>query len=333
MLWNSFSCFSGILEADNFPIGTYSSGFPMKRLFDPVTLDLFVIVCEEGNMVRAAERAAIVPSAISKRLALLEAQIGLPLLARSRGRFEPTPAGEVLLRQARDILGSMERTHAELDEFASGVQGSVHVLASLSALAEFLAEDVGSFLGRHPQVRVGLEEKISAEIVRGVQEGAADFGVLWDAADLKGLECDPYRSDRVHLVAEASHPLVREAGPIDFAEVIGHELVCVAPSLMERRMQRYAEEAGGQLRQRIRVSGVDAACRLVAARLGVALLPREAVATQVQSLGLVTRPLGDAWARRQFVLCMRSYRGLSTAARQVVDHLREQAVVPPRPPV
>ena len=93
-------------------------------------------------------------------------------------------------------------------------------------------------------MRVGLEEKISAEIVRGVSEGAADFGVLWDAADLKGLECDPYRSDQVHLVAEASHPLAREEGPIDFAEVIGHEMICVAPSLMERRMQRYAEEAG-----------------------------------------------------------------------------------------
>ncbi|KDB51979.1 hypothetical protein X805_24570 [Sphaerotilus natans subsp. natans DSM 6575] len=305
----------------------------MKRLLDPVSLHLFAIVCEEGNMVRAAERAAIVPSAISKRLALLEDQLGLPLLMRSRGRFEPTPAGEVLLRQARDILGRMERTHAELGEFTTGVQGSVQVLASLSALAEFLAEDLGDFLARHPQLRVGLEEKISAEIVRGVHEGAADFGVLWDVADLKGLESDPYRSDCVHLVAEASHPLVRETGPIAFAETLGHEMICVAPSLMERRMQRYAEEAGGTLRQRIRVSGVDAACRLVAARLGIALLPREAVTTQVQSLGLVTRPLSDAWARRQFVLCMRSYRGLSVAARQFVDHLREQAAAPGRAPV
>lgn len=299
----------------------------MKRLLDPLTLHLFVAVCEEGSLVHAAERESIVPSAISKRLAALEEQIGLPLLTRSRGRFEPTPAGEVLLRQARDILGSMERAYAELDEFSTGVQGSVRVLASLSALAEFLADDVSSFLAAHQHVRVSLEEKVSAEIVRGVAEGAADFGVLWDANDLKGLQTGHYRSDHVHLVAHPSHPLMQDSGPVAFETVLGHDLIGIAPSLMERKLQRYAELAGRPLVQRIRVSGVDVACRLIAADLGAALLPREAVATHVMALGLATRPLSDAWARRRFVLCMRSYDSLSMAAKLFVGHLQDSARV------
>lgn len=299
----------------------------MKRLLDPLTLHLFVAVCEEGSLVRAAERESIVPSAISKRLAALEEQIGLPLLSRSRGSFEPTPAGEVLLRQARDILGSMERAYAELDEFSTGVQGSVRVLASLSALAEFLADDVSSFLAAYQHVRVSLEEKVSAEIVRGVAEGAADFGVLWDANDLKGLQTGHYRSDHVHLVAHPSHPLMQDSGPVAFETVLGHDLIGIAPSLMERKLQRYAELAGRPLVQRIRVSGVDVACRLIAADLGAALLPREAVATHVMALGLATRPLSDAWARRHFVLCMRSYGSLSMAAKLFVAHLQDSARV------
>ena len=86
----------------------------MKPLFDPVSLRLFVAVCEEQNIARAADREAIVPSAISKRIAALEDQVGVPLISRGRRGIKPTPAGEVLLRQAHEVLSTMERMHAEL---------------------------------------------------------------------------------------------------------------------------------------------------------------------------------------------------------------------------
>src|SRR5688500_3836583 len=91
----------------------------MRRHFDPVSLRLFIAVCEERNIARAAEREAIAPSAISKRIAAIEEDIGSPLLKRGRRGIEPTAAGQALLTRARDILASMERLHAELAEFAA----------------------------------------------------------------------------------------------------------------------------------------------------------------------------------------------------------------------
>lgn len=102
----------------------------MPRHFDPVTLRLFVAVCEERNIARAAARDSLVASAVSKRIAAIEREIGTALLVRGRRGIEPTAAGEVLLRQARDVLGAMERMHVEISEFATGVQGSVRVMAS-----------------------------------------------------------------------------------------------------------------------------------------------------------------------------------------------------------
>src|SRR5206468_12976012 len=93
----------------------------MKRYFDPVTLRMFIAVCEERNIARAAERENIVASAISKRVAALEESVGVALLKRGRRGIEPTVAGEALLRQARDILGTMDRLHAELRELGRGV--------------------------------------------------------------------------------------------------------------------------------------------------------------------------------------------------------------------
>ena len=103
----------------------------------------------------------------------------------------------------------MERVHAELSEFATGAHGSVRVVASLSVLAEQLPDDIASFLARYQAVRVSLDELVSAEVVRSVREGAADIGVLWDAADLRGVRTHPYRSDHLCVALHASHRLAR----------------------------------------------------------------------------------------------------------------------------
>lgn len=297
----------------------------MLHSVDPVTLRLFVAVCEEGNIARAAERESIVASAISKRIAAMEAEAGVQLIRRLRRGVELTAAGQALLRQARAVLGSLARLHAELSEFASGVQGSVRVLASISVLSEFLPDDLAVFLARYESVRVSLEERVSSEIVRQVREGSADFGVLWDAGDMQGLQTLPYREDEIGLIVHADDPLAGRAS-LRFAETLDLDTVGVVPgSIMETMLRRHAARAGRELSHRIQVSTLDAACRIVAARLGVAILPRQATEPHVQALGLRFVPLAEPWARRRFVICLRDATTLPAAARLLVDHLVQQA--------
>jgi DNA-binding transcriptional LysR family regulator len=295
------------------------------RSFDPVTLRLFVAVCEERNIARAAEREAIVASAVSKRIAAIESDIGTPLLVRGRRGIEPTAAGQALLRQAREVLSTMARMHAELSDFATGAQGSVRILAAPSVLAEELADDIGAFLQTHPKVSVSLDERVSPEIVKAVREGTADLGVLWDLSDLSGLATLPYRRDRLCLAAPLGHPLARRKR-IAFAEALPHVTVAVAPGgMMDRLLQREAARLGHQLIHRILVSGMDAAARIVAAGLGPAILPREAVLAHSASHGLALVPLTDSWAQRQFVICLRADGSVSAATRLLMEALRTAA--------
>jgi DNA-binding transcriptional LysR family regulator len=293
--------------------------------FDPVTLRLFIAVCEERNIARAAEREAIVASAVSKRIAAIEAQIGAPLLVRGRRGIEPTAAGAALLRQAREVLGTMARMHAELSDFATGAQGNVRVAAAPSVLAEQLADDIGAFLQQHPKVRVSLDERVSAEIVRAVHEGTAELGVLWDLSDLSGLAQLPYRSDRLCLAAPLDHPLATRKR-IAFADAIAHVTVSVTPGgMMDRLLQREAARMGATLVSRIQVSSMDAAARIVAAGLGPAILPREAVAQHASAAGLALVPLTDAWAERRFVCCLRNDGTVAATTKLLAEHLSRTA--------
>ena len=297
----------------------------MPRHFDPITLRLFVAVCEEHNIARAAEREAIVASAVSKRIAQIENEIGTPLLVRGRRGIEPTAAGDALLRQARDLLGMMERMHVELSEFSTGVQGSVRVAASVSVLAERLPEDIARFLGLYQDVRVSLDERVSVDILRHVREGSADIGVLWDVADRGGLHSVDYRSDHLCVAVNATHPLVHKRR-VNFRDTLQHASIGVTPGgMMEAMLRRQAALAGQTMNHRIQVSSLDAACRIVAAGLGLAILPLEAIEPHAAASSLRLLPLTEPWAHRRFVICSRPEGLTSATTRLLIDHLRQQA--------
>ena len=152
------------------------------RQIDLTSLQLFVAVCELGSIGRAAEREFIAASAVSKRLSDLEATLGTQLLYRHARGVRLTPAGESLLHHARSMMFSLEKMQAELSEYADGVRGHVRMHASISAIVQFLPEDLGAFARAHPQVKIDLEEHLSAEVLRAVQEGAADIGISVDTA-------------------------------------------------------------------------------------------------------------------------------------------------------
>jgi DNA-binding transcriptional LysR family regulator len=292
--------------------------------FDPISLRLFIAVCEERNIANAAKREAIVPSAVSKRISQMEQEAGVQLLERGRRGVTVTAAGEALCRYARESLQLLDRMQAELGAFADGVQGHVRVFASKSAVAQVLPEDISLFAKRYRDVRVSLEEREIWEVVRGVEEGRADIGVCWDAVDLRGLKTFPYHRDHLAVVVHPDHPLAKRTS-VSFEDTIDFEHVdIVARSIMQTMQRSVAAAAGKQMRYRIQVSTVDAAYRIVAAQLAVAIIPQEEASTIQQTLGLKVIPLSNDWAKRQFVVAVRD-KGLSRPAQLLLGSLKESA--------
>lgn len=300
------------------------------RDIDLKTLRLLVAVCDHRNIARAAEEAHIEPSAISKRIAQLESDLGVPLLTRSRRGVEPTTAGNALLEHARSVLFTMERIASDVAAFGGGLKGRVSICASASAMAEALLDDISSFM-REPSnenIRVDVEERLSSDLVRQLREGAASVGVCWDNVDLQGLQHRPYRQDRLALAVHRDHPLANEPS-LWFEQTLDYEHVGLLPSTAVHTMlQRAAASAGKTVSYRVVVSSFDAAFRVVAAGLGISVVPVEVAETYRPALGINVIPLADAWAQRRFVVCFRSFDALQPAAQRMVDYLVNRAGAP-----
>lgn len=124
------------------------------------------------------------------------------------------------------------------------------------------------------------------------------------------------------MVVHPAHPLA-ELRSVSFEETIDHEHVDIlARSIMTATQRTAAAALGKQMRYRIQVSTVDAAYRIVAAQLALAIVPREEARTIQQALQLKVIPLQDSWAKRQFVISVRD-TGLSLPAQLLVQSLRD----------
>lgn len=298
------------------------------RRLDLTTLQLFVAVCERGSIGKAAELEFMAPSAVSKRLSDLESTVATPLLLRHARGVTPTPAGQSLLHHARSVLFSLDQMQSELSEYADGVRGHVRVHANISATVQFLPEDLGSFIRAHDAIKIDLEERLSTEVLRAVQEGAADLGICHAGNDERAhdLQALPYRQDRLVLVVPARHPLAAASDAIAFADSLDWDHVGLhANSSIYRAMHIAATASGRNIRLRIRVTGLDAMCRMIHNGLGIGLMPHRAFELMRGVGELQVVELTDAWAIRHIDLVARDFSSLPVSARLLVDHLSTQA--------
>lgn len=291
------------------------------RRMDLTSLQLFAAVCELGSIGKAAQREFIAPSALSKRLSDLEGALGTTLLHRHSRGVQATPAGQNLLQHARAVLFSLERMQSELGEYADGARGQVRIHASSSATVQFLPEDLGAFMRTHSSVKIDLDEHLSSEVIRAVQEGAADFGVCNTADGVGELQTLPYRQDQLVLVLPFGHSLASNAS-VAFEETLGFDHVGLhSNSSIYVAMRQAAAMLGQSIKLRIQVSGLDAMGRMILNGLGIGVMPLRAFMLMHSAGGLTCVTLRDAWTTRNIELVARDFSTLPRTARLLVDHL------------
>jgi len=299
----------------------------LVRRIDLTTLQLFIAICEEGNLTRASQREAIAPSAVSKRMHDLEQALQVSLFERHSNGMTLTAAGESLLHHARVTLLNVEKIAVDMAEHARGVRGHVRMLANLSSIVEFLPDDLPGFFRSHELVRLDLQERPSAEVVRGVEEGVAEIGICSADVSTRGLERYSYRRDRLVIVVKSGHPLAR-APRVAFADTLDYDHVGLfATSSIYLRSQYTAQQIGKSIRLRVHVPGFDAVCRMVQAGMGIGLIPNRAFEVLSHGMDLHAVELSDDWADRELVLVARDPAGLSTTSQLMLDHLRSSGAI------
>src|SRR5215467_12105855 len=167
----------------------------------------FLAIAELGGFSRAGQRLHRSQPAISRRIGLLEQELGAPLFERIRGRARLTDAGRAFLPHAEAAMAALKDGHDAVRDLGGRVGGAVS-LALVGTLADTQIVDVlRRFTRRQRTVRLELRTASSAEVTDLVRRGEATLGLRYFRSDRPDLVELAAGSESMLVVASHDHRL------------------------------------------------------------------------------------------------------------------------------
>ncbi|MFN4235870.1 MAG: LysR substrate-binding domain-containing protein [Vogesella sp.] len=211
-----------------------------------------------------------------------------------------------------------------MSDFADGLRGHIRVWANTSAIVQFLPQDLASFLGAHPLVRISLQESLGTKITAALKLGEADIGIFAGNVIAEGIDRFPYRQDSLVVLVPAGH-ILSSRHEVEFLETLDFDFVGLNEgSSLLQLMTDAAASHDRTVRLRIQVSSFDGVCRMIEAGLGIGILPVGAVRHETLGAGLQAISLKDNWAKRELWLGVRSGVVLQPDTSNLLMHLRQK---------
>lgn len=186
-------------------------------------------VAEELSFSRAAERLHVAQSALSRTVQELENLLGVELLARTRRSVELTPAGAVLLSEARLLLQRVEETERRVRRTAAGEEGELRLGYIGPPTQSFLGPIVKEFRTRYPRVTVVLEERTPERVWEMVARGRLTVGLTRPVLPhhASGLQTLVLRKERLLAALPKDHRLAK-AGTIRWRQLMNEPLIILS---------------------------------------------------------------------------------------------------------
>ncbi|PSF11946.1 LysR family transcriptional regulator [Marinobacter fuscus] len=296
----------------------------MAIKYDLTDFRLFIKIAETESLSRGAEQCHMSVPAASNRVRNLEDNLGIKLLQRTSQGVNLTNEGRVYLRHARKIVAQLEVLSGDLQEFTKGVTGQLRLFANTTAITELLPAVLGEYLQSHPNVHVEMKEKVSEEIIRAVKEGMADLGIVSGNIPTADLQTRPFARSRLIVICPMDHPLA-EHKEISFEDCLSYPLISLLEaSAIHQFLVREAEKLHVDLNIRVQVASYDAIYRMVAAKVGIAIIPQLGFARHKGTRDIKQIELVDAWAERNFQLCSVDFESLPTFAQEFCESLLQR---------
>ncbi|MEU6379115.1 LysR family transcriptional regulator [Streptomyces sp. NPDC046909] len=172
-------------------------------------LRYFLVLAEELNFTRAAHRLHIAQPALSQQIKALERDIGAELLERGSRGCRLTAVGEVVAREAGELLAHADAAQARIRAAAGGRQGQLRLALTRSARGGPVDALLTAFRTLHPDVELVVRTGWTAHNITELLAGRLDAAFIRPPLDGEGLECRHIAREELLVAVPAEHPLAR----------------------------------------------------------------------------------------------------------------------------
>jgi LysR family transcriptional regulator, nitrogen assimilation regulatory protein len=286
-----------------------------------------VAIAEHGNFARGATAMGLSQPSLSRQIALLETEVGSPLLYRHGRGASLTAAGQRLVEAARPLLVALDALPAALSD--TEPQGRV-VLGMPTFLSTHLAVPIfGELRARFPRLQVRLVDGFSGFVSQWLLEGRLDMAVIYEARRSPAISAEPLADEELFLVSSpaaaeraVTSGLVPAEGGAPLTAI--SRLDIILPG-REHGLRRALQRAGvrPEPARLLEVDSLAAIRTLVRQGAGWSVLPRAALMAEDHA-GMVIRPLGEPAMRARLMLAFSANHPVTPALRALAGFLRNE---------
>lgn len=264
----------------------------------------FLEVARRGNVSRAAEAIFVTQPTLTARLHALERELGEPLFARTRRGMRLTDAGRAFLPYAERAVRALREGRDALSETRSGSAGRLILGAAPAVSTYVLPALLERFATAHPHVQVAVRTGHSEDVLQMLLREEIQLAVV-RAMRHPDIESVPLYEEEVVFVVPPRHPFAGRRA-VSVGEVRGERLILFdRTSSYYEVTQAFFLSVGVTPREVMELDNIEAAKKMVERQLGVALLPRTAVARELTAGTLRLVRLADAPPLRRQIVAVR----------------------------
>lgn len=289
-------------------------------------LEVFLAVVEQGSFSGAARSCGLTQSTVSQHMAVLEEELGVRLMERSRNGIHMTEEGRILLKHARHVVGELRATHEAIQRLRGDKDVNLRIGVSTVPGGYLVPPVVAGLSRRFPNLHAVLYQGDSRETADRIASREVEAGVVGSRFEERGFFYAAVGEDRIRLVAPAGHPWTRRPG-ISLQDLTECPLVMRTPGSGTGKTVLEAIEKAGlrsdQLQIRAHVGGTEAVKASVLAGLGLSFLSEIVVRRDVERGDLTILSVEGLDISRPFYLARRSGRPLSSVVEAFWDAMIE----------
>ena len=283
-------------------------------------LEVFNALMRAGTTIGAADLLSISQPSVSKALKHLEAGVGVRLFERISGRLRPTPEARRLYGHVRSVFARLDTVDRISQDIRDCRNAAISVASGPLLGSSLLAKAVARFRARHPVVQVIFRSIGRRDTCRRVEEGEADFGLLYSPSDRAGVDIETLTSVDLVCVVPIDHELARQT-VVGLKDLVPYPLISYRPGTPIGMQVAAAFRAEGIEKPiDLQTSLSSSACALVTEGIGVAVTdPLAFMMTDYP--GLAVRRIRPR-VTMKIQLAVPSDRPVSTLAMRLIGQVR-----------
>ena len=292
---------------------------------DLFSLQLFQQIMTTKSLTEAAKLNHISLQAASERLKKLEQYFQTPLFTRESHGLKPTLAAETLMRSAELVFEHTEKLEQAMQFFAQQPFQQLKLCCNSSAQSEYLPRLLPQFLQQYPNVQIELDEAESSEIVKKIQSGHAEIGIISNFFSPQDLAVEAFSPDPLVLICAPKHPLT-QFKQIDLTQALSYPFIGLMDyQSLQKSIEGQAKRLNIHIQYRVRLPNFTAIAQVVSEDVGVAIMPKRAAQQLQAKHSFEYIALMGEWANRELLMVAKDFMRLSPHYQLLSQFLSQKA--------